>query len=648
MLKPPALWACVWVVFYCCLAIAWSWPLPLHLGNRFAHDPGDPLLVTYLLWWNAHTLPLSHAMWNAPFYWPLHDALALTEHGLGLSLIGTPIQWVGGSPLLAYNLLLIASVWWSGLAAHVLVQRLSNSTPAAVTAGLAYGFAPYRAGQLAHLQVLASWWIPLALLGLHEYYRTGRARWLVLFGLSWLITGLTNGYFLFFVPVLLAACWGVLTPWRTRPAAGLATAAAFLIGSLPLAPVLLEYRRMQLWLGLFRSPEENLLYSAHLRSFAHAAPLLAIWPSRDVLTQEDFLFPGVTAVALIVVAFVLRACRGTLRPTFILYAFAAIGSAWLAMGPARPDLGASILWHPFSWIDWLPGFSGLRVPERFFALTTLCLAVAAGLAVAGLGGGNARRTRVIGFVAACGFLADGWIVAMPLGIPPRDLGVPRTDARVIELPFDDAAVSVEALYRGMSHRMPVVNGYAGYVPPHATVLDWALHHHDTTVVTELRRGHPLIMVVGQSSEEEEWTRFAEAQPGAQMLGVTGAGRIYRIPAAPYVAEPNPGTSIPISHAVATGGWLLGDLGAPKIVRFVELMTWGNVARLPGSLTIETSLNGADWQIAADEPPGGAAFVGALADPRAVPVRVVVPDVTARYIRVNAPTLRPAALKVYGP
>ena len=35
------------------------------------------------------------------------DALALTEHLAGLSPITTPIQWLGGSPLLAYNLVLI-------------------------------------------------------------------------------------------------------------------------------------------------------------------------------------------------------------------------------------------------------------------------------------------------------------------------------------------------------------------------------------------------------------------------------------------------------------------------------------------------------------------------------------------------------------
>ena len=84
---------------YLILAAAWSWPLPLHAATRFAHDPGDPLLNTFILWWNAHVIPLSRAMWNAPYYWPMRDALALTEHEAGIGVIASPLQWLGGSPL---------------------------------------------------------------------------------------------------------------------------------------------------------------------------------------------------------------------------------------------------------------------------------------------------------------------------------------------------------------------------------------------------------------------------------------------------------------------------------------------------------------------------------------------------------------------
>src|SRR3954469_24792398 len=112
-------------------------------------------------------------MWNAPFYWPMRDALALTEHEAGIGMVGAPIQWLGGSALLAYNLILIGTAWFGALATHALVRRITGNAAAAFCAGLIFGFAPYRASQLAHLQVLVTWWMPLALFALHAYYEDG-------------------------------------------------------------------------------------------------------------------------------------------------------------------------------------------------------------------------------------------------------------------------------------------------------------------------------------------------------------------------------------------------------------------------------------------------------------------------------------------
>jgi len=197
---------------YLLITLVWSWPLPLHLSNRFTHDPGDPLLVTYLMWWNAHAFPLTTAYWNPPFYFPMRDALALTEHLAGLSPITTPLQWVGLSPLTTYNLVLLASTWWSALATHAGVRRLGGSMAAAYCGGLAFAFAPYRTSQLGHLQLYACWWLPLMMLALHGYYADRRARWLALLGASWVLQGLTNGYFLLFAPVLI----GIWLLWFTR------------------------------------------------------------------------------------------------------------------------------------------------------------------------------------------------------------------------------------------------------------------------------------------------------------------------------------------------------------------------------------------------------------------------------------------------
>lgn len=631
------------------LAVAWSWPLPLHLSNRFAHDPGDPLLVTYLLWWNAHVVPLSGAMWSAPFYWPLRDALALTEHGAAMGLVSTPLQWLGGSPLFAYNVLLIASTWLSALATCALVRRLTGNGAAAFCAGLAYGFAPYRASQLAHLHLLAAWWMPLALLALHAYYEDGRRKWLALFGVSWLLQALTNGYYLFFFPVLLLAWAAVFTPWRSLPRRGVAVGLTWVVFSLPLLPVLWKYYTVQHALGVGRTRGEMRMFSATVDSFANASPLLRFWPARDGRTQEDFLFPGATAVLVIVAALCFHRWRGATARRFIFYVSAAMLMSWLAFGPAPEPGWLATLARAYEWVGWLPGFDGLRVPARFFMLATLCLAVAAGLALAALSASHPRQARLVCALAALGFLADGWISAMPLGVPPRGFATPLArGAVVLELPLTDDNVNVGAMYRGTLHELPVVNGYAGYVPPHASIIDWALVRRDPSILTELRRGRPVYVAVANHSEAPAWTAFIEAQNGAQLLEVGGAGRLYRLPPAPFARQITAGPAIQATAVRGDDQWLTLDLGSIRIVRALELRTRGHVVLLRATARVETSIDGVTWELAADEPTAGLAFTGALAEPRAVPIRLIIPDARARYVRIDTPAFTAAAVTIYGP
>ena len=152
------------------------------VASSIASDPGDPLLTAAILTWNATHLPWSHAWYQFPIFYPMSDALAVSEHLLGISLIAAPIEWLTGSLLVSYNVTLLLSYPLCGLAMFALVRRLTNNTTAAFLAGLAYAFAPYRASHLPHIQMLVSFGMPLALLGLHEYLESRRWRWLGLFG----------------------------------------------------------------------------------------------------------------------------------------------------------------------------------------------------------------------------------------------------------------------------------------------------------------------------------------------------------------------------------------------------------------------------------------------------------------------------------
>lgn len=281
---------------YGLLTLLYAWPLLPAFASQLPSDVGDPGLNTWILWWNAQAAPLTGRWWDAPIFFPARGAFALSETLLGIAPLTTPLQWLGASPVAAYNVAFLFSYWSAALAAHALARRLTGSHAAAFVAGVAYGFNPYRAAQLPHLQALLSCWMPLALLGGHAYLATRRVRFLLLIGIAWLLNGLTTGYFLVYFGVLLALwmLWFV----RTRRDAA-AIGAALAIFSLPFAPLLAGYARHQQALGAARGLGEIVFFSADLSAIWAASPFA--WAASHwtlAPRPEGELYPGAVVLGL--------------------------------------------------------------------------------------------------------------------------------------------------------------------------------------------------------------------------------------------------------------------------------------------------------------------------------------------------------------
>jgi hypothetical protein len=146
-----------------------------HLGSTIASDPGDPLLTAAILKWNATHVPLTDAWYQFPIFYPTRDTLTFSEHLLGLSVIASPIYWLTSDAVVTYNSTLLLTFPLCAAAMYALVFRLTGSAAGAFVSGIAFGFAPYRIPQLPHIQMLATFWAPLALLGLHAYIETASA-----------------------------------------------------------------------------------------------------------------------------------------------------------------------------------------------------------------------------------------------------------------------------------------------------------------------------------------------------------------------------------------------------------------------------------------------------------------------------------------
>src|SRR5688572_15356411 len=271
-------------------------------ATKIAGDPGDPVLTAATLAWNAKHVPWTDAWFNFPGFHPVRDVLTFSENLLGLSPIASPLLWLTGSPIAAYNATMLATFVLCGLAMYALVWRLTRNPWAACLAGLAYAFAPYRVAHIPHIQVLASFWAPLALLGLHAYLETDRRRWLALFGVSWFMQATANGYFLVFFSLLIGlwGLWFVVAQRRWRQLVMIA--AAGIAALVPLAPILWRYVQAHDRYGLSRNAMEIAGYSADISALFCAPVQLSAWgwvgENNPVCGSEQQLFPGVALVVI--------------------------------------------------------------------------------------------------------------------------------------------------------------------------------------------------------------------------------------------------------------------------------------------------------------------------------------------------------------
>jgi len=279
--------------------------LVLRIGTVLPHDLGDPVLSTWILWWNAHHLPFTAAWWDGMFFFPMHGALALSDHRVGLAPISSTVQWLGGSPVLAHNVTFLLTFPLCAIAAHALAWRVTRSYSAAFIAGLIFGFNPYRMSHLPHLALLAVYWLPVAMLALHEYVESGRTAWLAAFVAALVLQGVTSGYYLMYAAPLIAGWTIWFAHGRPTRIAGVAIGCA--LAAAAMSPILLAYRDIQNQLDLTRSLQAIETFSADITALVTAWPLMAVWHTPEWLRRpEGELFPGAIAIALLVAGMLQR------------------------------------------------------------------------------------------------------------------------------------------------------------------------------------------------------------------------------------------------------------------------------------------------------------------------------------------------------
>lgn len=448
------------------LAIVQTWPLasdPAHLSRN---DTADTVLNEWAIAWFAYQAPRDpRALFDANIFHPERDTLAYSEAMIVQSVIAAPLQWLGASPVLAYNLVALAGFALTGWATCLVLARWTGDWSAGLIAGVLNGVNAHTMTRLPHLQALHVEFLPFALLALDRLVREPRVGHAARLALWFTLQALTSIYLLVFTAFSLVAATLVRPDaWRggrIRRVAPMALLSAAMAG-LALLPFLLPYWRVYADQGLSRSLVDVEMYSASIADYLTTPGRLHawLWSSRFSGTA---LFPGVIGLGLAVVAVATGVALRDGRARMCL-AMGVVGVA-LSFGIRLP--GYAALWEA------LPLLHAIRAPVRFGYLGVVAVAMLAGF------GAVAIRRRVAPqawppLVAILVTMAAIETMAAPIGLS-RFEGVPaiyatlrdEPSAVVSELPLPHpraAFANARFMLNSTAHWKPMVNGYSGFVP----------------------------------------------------------------------------------------------------------------------------------------------------------------------------------------
>jgi hypothetical protein len=436
----------------------------------------DPMFSTWRLAWVAHQLrtePLQ--LLDANILYPSHHALLFSDAFPLLGLFATPLIWSGRPPIVAYNILILASFLFSSLCAFVFVRHLTASTLAGVIGGLIFGFAPARFGHYVHQELLWTGWIPLALWGLHRTIETARWGHALTTGLSLVAQIYSSIYYGIFLASFLAMIGFFLIVLRVLDVRSLAfkrLVAAAVLTAVCIAPYVYLYRQSAQIVGL-RPQSEVAQFSAQPQSYLTSPSFNRLygwtfrrWVSPSAV-DETQLFPGLAAVVLAVIGLWPPISR-----VRVVYAVAALITFDLSLG-----------FNGLTWrllFDFVPIFQGLRATARFSVFVQLAIALLAGYGFARLLTRAAPRPAIAALLVVS---VSGVVIAeytnrpLPLAraaTRPSSLSrwltqqPPRTVLLELPVPTNDTLPGFDPHYvfESTFHWRPLVNGYTAFVPPH--------------------------------------------------------------------------------------------------------------------------------------------------------------------------------------
>ena len=532
MVTPPRTALVVFLV----LAAVHTWPLSGSPATKSLNHNADAEQWAWTLSWIPHALAHQPTrLFDGNIFAPEPRVLALSDPVIVPGVMAIPLRALGASPVLTFNLVMLAGLVLTAWAGWLVAWRWTGSSGAAIVTGALVAFNTHLLTRLAHIPAAHSWGLPLTLyladrlIGddrdatQRTYWRDGALLALVIAAVA-----ATSIYTLAFAGLIVAVVMVCALPrWRAIARIALSSAGGLLLA----LPALSPYVRLART-GITRPLEMVTQFSAtpagYLTSLSH---LDAGWTARFFRDDVNVLFAGVVALLLAAAGVVsLVSAPAQTRRRGLTLLVLAVAGVWLSFGPATAAY--RVLY------DWLTPLRGLRAAARFGYVYLMAVAVAAGIGVAWIERRlpSRRAQRAWCVVALALVTVEAWsapIVTVPFKRLPPIYDMVATAAppvMLVEIPFfppEAVFENGEYMLNAAAHWQPVMNGYSGATPDtyrRRTESFW-FFPEDWAIDSIVREGATHVMVHLERLNATERADVERALPGRHDLRLVASDAI---------------------------------------------------------------------------------------------------------------------------
>ena len=467
---------------YLLLTLAMTYPLAFNWRSTLPAGAGDLWQNYWNFWWWKKCLLEGLNPYHSDYlFHPFGIDLVFHTHSVFNQIAAMPVNLLFGEAA-AYNFSVFLALTLSGFGGWLFVRELTGDSQAGFLAGIVFAFFPQHIEQtLEHVNLFSTQFIPLTLFYVLRWTRAQRTIDAVAMGLCFGLNALCSWHLGLKLTLVLAP-WALWMLWRSRPSpaaavrglAAAAAAAALLV--LPAAlPLLVEIGGGSDY--YFKDPAPRGIDAAYLLTPAYAHPVFGsrVTPAylqRAYQAAGFVCYLGFVPLGLALVAAVKKRRQA---------------AAWIALFWATLllSLGKNPFWDgqlvksitlPFALLADVPIFEALRVANRFLILTSLALAVMAGLGWTAL---RERRRRLFPLIAGAILFEYLWLPFPIRRVEPSPL-LRRAGERpgaVLDIPFHQKNRSVHNMVAQTMHGRPIAGGYVSTYPPetlHALASEPAL------------------------------------------------------------------------------------------------------------------------------------------------------------------------------